>query len=142
VQDQLGNSTITLTTDTYTSVLPETARAAAENTAHHHVNPPVPAAGNSMDITEVMALPAVTDLITARKPLGWTDQELRAGMGGQVPVPGHRGRENLPRAHRRPARPAVRAPAFLNSAQTAAATLPREKAGHHPESYFRPTGSA
>jgi hypothetical protein len=91
VQDQLGNSTITLTTDTYTSVLPETARAAAENIAHHHVNPPVPAAGNSMDITEVMALPAVTHLITARKPSGWTDQELRAGMGGQVPVPGHRG---------------------------------------------------
>jgi integrase len=33
VQDQLGHSTITLTADTYTSVLPETARAAAENTA-------------------------------------------------------------------------------------------------------------
>lgn len=33
VQDQLGHSTITLTADTYTSVLPETARAAAEDTA-------------------------------------------------------------------------------------------------------------
>jgi hypothetical protein len=33
VQDQLGHSTITLTTDTYTSVLPETARTAAEHTA-------------------------------------------------------------------------------------------------------------
>lgn len=33
VQDQLGHSTITLTADTYTSVLPETARAAADNTA-------------------------------------------------------------------------------------------------------------
>jgi integrase len=33
VQDQLGHSTITLTADTYTSVLPETARAAAEETA-------------------------------------------------------------------------------------------------------------
>jgi len=29
VQDQLGHSTITLTADTYTSVLPETARTAA-----------------------------------------------------------------------------------------------------------------
>ncbi len=33
VQDQLGHSTITLAADTYTSVLPETARAAAEQTA-------------------------------------------------------------------------------------------------------------
>lgn len=33
VQDQLGHSTITLTADTYTSVLPETASAAADNTA-------------------------------------------------------------------------------------------------------------
>jgi integrase len=33
VQDQLGHSTISLTADTYTSVLPETARAAADNTA-------------------------------------------------------------------------------------------------------------
>ena len=33
VQDQLGHSTIVLTADTYTSVLPETARAAAEQTA-------------------------------------------------------------------------------------------------------------
>ena len=33
VQDQLGHSTITLTADTYTSVLPEIARAAAESTA-------------------------------------------------------------------------------------------------------------
>ena len=33
VQDQLGHSTMILTADTYTSVLPETARAAAENTA-------------------------------------------------------------------------------------------------------------
>jgi integrase len=33
VQDQLGHSTITVTADTYTSVLPETARAAAERTA-------------------------------------------------------------------------------------------------------------
>jgi integrase len=33
VQDQLGHSTITLTADTYTSVLPETARTAAEHTA-------------------------------------------------------------------------------------------------------------
>ena len=33
VQDQLGHSTITLTADTYTSVLPETARAAADRTA-------------------------------------------------------------------------------------------------------------
>jgi integrase len=33
VQDQLGHSTITLTADTYTSVLPETARAAADSTA-------------------------------------------------------------------------------------------------------------
>jgi integrase len=33
VQDQLGHSTITLTADTYTSVLPETARVAADNTA-------------------------------------------------------------------------------------------------------------
>ncbi len=33
VQDQLGHSTITLTADTYASVLPETARAAADNTA-------------------------------------------------------------------------------------------------------------
>jgi integrase len=33
VQDQLGHSTITLTADTYTSVLPETARTAADNTA-------------------------------------------------------------------------------------------------------------
>ena len=33
VQDQLGHSTITLTADTYTSVLPETARTAAERTA-------------------------------------------------------------------------------------------------------------
>ena len=33
VQDQLGHSTITLTVDTYTSVLPETARTAAEHTA-------------------------------------------------------------------------------------------------------------
>ena len=33
VQDQLGHSTIVLTADTYTSVLPETARAAAEHTA-------------------------------------------------------------------------------------------------------------
>jgi len=32
VQDQLGHSTVTLTADTYTSVLPETARAAAEDT--------------------------------------------------------------------------------------------------------------
>lgn len=30
VQDQLGHSTIVLTADTYTSVLPETARSAAE----------------------------------------------------------------------------------------------------------------
>jgi hypothetical protein len=33
VQDQLGHSTITLTVDTYTSVLPQTPRAAAEHTA-------------------------------------------------------------------------------------------------------------
>jgi len=33
VQDQLGHSTIVLTADTYTSVLPETARVAAEHTA-------------------------------------------------------------------------------------------------------------
>lgn len=33
VQDQPGHSTITLTADTYTSVLPETARTAAEHTA-------------------------------------------------------------------------------------------------------------
>jgi site-specific recombinase XerD len=33
VQDQLGHSTVVLTADTYTSVLPETARTAAENTA-------------------------------------------------------------------------------------------------------------
>lgn len=33
VQDQLGHSTVVLTADTYTSVLPETARAAAEHTA-------------------------------------------------------------------------------------------------------------
>jgi len=33
VQDQLGHSTITLTADTYTSVLPETARTAADHTA-------------------------------------------------------------------------------------------------------------
>jgi integrase len=33
VQDQLGHSTIVLTADTYTSVLPETARAGAEHTA-------------------------------------------------------------------------------------------------------------
>jgi len=33
VQDQLGHSTIALTADTYTSVLPETASAAAERTA-------------------------------------------------------------------------------------------------------------
>jgi integrase len=33
VQDQLGHSTITLTADTYTCVLPETARTAAEHTA-------------------------------------------------------------------------------------------------------------
>jgi integrase len=33
VQDQLGHSTVVLTADTYTSVLPETARAAAEDTA-------------------------------------------------------------------------------------------------------------
>jgi len=33
VQDQLGHSTVILTADTYTSVLPETARAAAEHTA-------------------------------------------------------------------------------------------------------------
>jgi integrase len=33
VQDQLGHSTVVLTADTYTSVLPETARAAAERTA-------------------------------------------------------------------------------------------------------------
>ena len=33
VQDQLGHSTIMLTADTYTSVLPRTARAAADNTA-------------------------------------------------------------------------------------------------------------
>jgi Phage integrase family len=33
VQDQLGHSTVAPTADTYTSVLPETARAAAEHTA-------------------------------------------------------------------------------------------------------------
>jgi integrase len=33
VADQLGHSTITLTADTYTSVLPQTARTAADNTA-------------------------------------------------------------------------------------------------------------
>jgi Phage integrase family len=33
VQDQLGHSTVVLTADTYTSVLPETARTAAEDTA-------------------------------------------------------------------------------------------------------------
>jgi integrase len=33
VQDQLGHSTVVLTADTYTSVLPETARAAAQHTA-------------------------------------------------------------------------------------------------------------
>jgi integrase len=33
VQDQLGHSTIALTADTYTSVLPETARTAADSTA-------------------------------------------------------------------------------------------------------------
>ena len=33
VQDQLGHSTITLTADTYASVLPETARTAADHTA-------------------------------------------------------------------------------------------------------------
>jgi site-specific recombinase XerC len=33
VQDQFGHSTITLTADTYTSVLPETARAAADSIA-------------------------------------------------------------------------------------------------------------
>ena len=33
VQDQLAHSTIVLTADTYTSVLPETARAGAEHTA-------------------------------------------------------------------------------------------------------------
>jgi len=33
VQDQLGHSTVVLTADTYTSVLPETARTAAEHTA-------------------------------------------------------------------------------------------------------------
>jgi len=33
VADQLGHSTIMLTADTYTSVLPPTARAAANNTA-------------------------------------------------------------------------------------------------------------
>ena len=34
VQEMLGHSTITLTADTYTSVLPELARTAAEHTAH------------------------------------------------------------------------------------------------------------
>jgi integrase len=33
IQDQLGHSTIVLTADTYTSVLPETARSAADSTA-------------------------------------------------------------------------------------------------------------
>jgi integrase len=33
VQDQLGHASIALTADTYTSVLPETARAAADSTA-------------------------------------------------------------------------------------------------------------
>lgn len=33
VQDQLGHSTVALTADTYASVLPETARTAAERTA-------------------------------------------------------------------------------------------------------------
>lgn len=33
VQDQLGHSTITLTADTYTSVFPQAARTAADNTA-------------------------------------------------------------------------------------------------------------
>ena len=42
VQDQLGHSTITLTSDTYTSVLPETARAAAEDTAAMLFPSPVP----------------------------------------------------------------------------------------------------
>ncbi len=42
VQDQLGHSTITLTADTYTSVLPETARAAAEDTAAMLFPSPVP----------------------------------------------------------------------------------------------------
>jgi integrase len=43
VQDQLGHSTITLTADTYTSVLPETARAAAEDTASLLFPKPSPA---------------------------------------------------------------------------------------------------
>jgi integrase len=42
VQDQLGHSTITLTADTYTSVLPETARAAAESTASLLFSKPTP----------------------------------------------------------------------------------------------------
>jgi integrase len=40
VQDQLGHSTIVLTADTYTSVLPETARTAAEHTAALTASPP------------------------------------------------------------------------------------------------------
>jgi hypothetical protein len=35
VQDMLGHSSIVLTADTYTSVLPEVARRAAEKTAAH-----------------------------------------------------------------------------------------------------------
>jgi integrase len=45
VQDQLGHSTITVTADTYTSVLPETARAAAERTAAVLFPARCPAAG-------------------------------------------------------------------------------------------------
>jgi hypothetical protein len=39
-QDRLGHSTITLTADAYTSVLPETARTAAEHTAASCSRPP------------------------------------------------------------------------------------------------------
>src|SRR5260221_3066697 len=45
VQDQLGHSTVVLTADTYTSVLPETARAAAERTAAFLFPARRPAAG-------------------------------------------------------------------------------------------------
>jgi len=48
VQDQLGHSTVVLTADTYTSVLPETARAAAERTAALLFPARRPATGGSL----------------------------------------------------------------------------------------------
>src|SRR6185437_11831476 len=65
---------------------------------------PAGSTARSLTLAELLALPAVTDLVTAGKALGiGRSASYELAPGGQVPVPGHPGREELPGPHRRPA---------------------------------------